>query len=183
MAIGKLYLIGKNVWSALIIRSSHAAFFRFEYARVPGWTALCPLPRSILPVLVPSWLPVQPGKLVPDEVPDKMLDPACCHDWLWWRKYFTVHCISWLVRLTSSLHLRSWARTQSQWTHWTVGWSVIYHLESSAYSHLDYCQCQYLDRHQSNWFAPLTIPSNDCQLFARSRKAWAVWTQVHLDSQ
>ena len=80
MAIGKLYLIGKNVWSALIIRSSHAAFFRFEYARVPGWTALCPLPRSILPVLIPNRLPVQLGKSVLDKVLDEMPDPAHCHD-------------------------------------------------------------------------------------------------------
>ena len=115
------------------MRSSHAVFFWFEYARVPGWTALCPLPRSILPVLIPNRLPVQLGKSVLDKVLDEMPDPAHCHDWLWWRKYFTVHCISWLVRVTSSLHLRSWACTWSQWTRRTVGWSVIYHLESSAY--------------------------------------------------
>ena len=74
-----------------------------------------------------------------------MPDSAHCHDWLWWRKYFTVHCISWPVRVTSSLHLSSWAQAQSQWTCWTVGWSVIYLLKSSTYSH-------------SKTFGPLCMP-------------------------
>jgi hypothetical protein len=51
------------------MRSFHVACFRFEYATVPAWMVVCPVPVLSLPVPVANEMPVLDEMPVPDDVP------------------------------------------------------------------------------------------------------------------